>query len=391
MRELAPDSLSVSVNLAHVHLHSGRCAEAIHLYQSALKSMPLHRSTDLLECLALAQLRSGQHMEAIQSLQRAVALDPDSVRLLFNLAFVRQDLAIIFLNRTPRTARDIEQAIDLFHSARRVFALLMTGAVVERTRAAVNIRLIEPLEKHCVRTIELAERYLKVAVEEERAVELLREAHEAEHAERLQALLRAQAEAAEAAERARRELQDKAADKARRLEALQQTWSVSTAPAAEKKSRKGKRKDGGRDEGSDTDKEASDEVEREAAAPQRKKKAKRAARARPEVYDSDEDSRADESAEEGAGAARGSGRGRAEVFDSDEEEEAGEAAGAPVKSAGLLQKRAAVEEADDEEIDFESGMEVGGGGDSGGGGVPGEAAVSSRGPRARKTIDDDDE
>jgi hypothetical protein len=105
---------------------------------------------ELLEYTAFAQFKSRQLEESIQSLLRAVAYNPTSAVLLCNLALVRQHYAVFILNKTSRTVRDIELAIDELNLAKHSLVMTVSHAGDKsKNISAQEVSKAKALGEHC--------------------------------------------------------------------------------------------------------------------------------------------------------------------------------------------------------------------------------------------------
>lgn len=76
VRENSLSFISACVNLAHLHLIEKRYYDASGLYQTILQQEGMKTDIQLHLCLALAQMRCGQHVQAQETLMRVQKLDP---------------------------------------------------------------------------------------------------------------------------------------------------------------------------------------------------------------------------------------------------------------------------------------------------------------------------
>lgn len=149
IRETVPGNANVNINLAHVCLLQGRWGEAIHLYQTNLKTIPLDARGEILASLALAFFKNRQFEEAIVTLQRALQCNPSSPILLFNLAYVRQEFAMGILHRQSKTVREIKMAIEELRISEESLNSLLHDAGSERSKGVLKNRVMVALKTFC--------------------------------------------------------------------------------------------------------------------------------------------------------------------------------------------------------------------------------------------------
>lgn len=112
-----------------MYLTQNRATDAIHMYQSALKSaensyQAMERVTSLNDCLAAAYLRSKHFNEASSICKKVIHLNPTMAHSWFNISLVREENAVDILMRSQRTVKDIEEAMSEFKAASSVFQFL---------------------------------------------------------------------------------------------------------------------------------------------------------------------------------------------------------------------------------------------------------------------------
>jgi RNA polymerase-associated protein CTR9 len=150
VREAAPaHNVSATINLAHVHLYQQHFADAIHLYQMALKSADFSLKSELLECLGLAYFKNRQFDEAITCVQRALNYSPSSLHLVFNLAYLREEHAVVLMEKGTRSVKDTRAAIAEFKIAKRSLEMLLACDSSERSRAMIRSEILSPLDAFC--------------------------------------------------------------------------------------------------------------------------------------------------------------------------------------------------------------------------------------------------
>ena len=82
----------VDINLAHTYLHDGEFVRAVQLYNNVNKKYYQDKNVDVLKFLGRAYNDSGEYMEMLHVVDRALAVDPDNDELLFNKAYTHQQL-----------------------------------------------------------------------------------------------------------------------------------------------------------------------------------------------------------------------------------------------------------------------------------------------------------
>ena len=149
IRETVPGTPNVNINLAHVCMVQGRWGEAIHLYQTNLRAIPLDARVDVLTCLGLAFFKNKQFEDAITALQKAFQCNPSSPMLLYNLAFVRQEFGMGILHRQSKTVREIKMAIEELRIAEVSLCTLLQDAGSERSKGVLRNRVMLALKTFC--------------------------------------------------------------------------------------------------------------------------------------------------------------------------------------------------------------------------------------------------
>ena len=107
----------------------GRAVDAVHMYQSAFKSMEysahaLDKETDLGDCLAAAYLRNRHYLEATTAIKSSLHKNPTTMHSWFNMALVREETAVDILTRVQRNVGDIKDAMSEFKVASKLFGFL---------------------------------------------------------------------------------------------------------------------------------------------------------------------------------------------------------------------------------------------------------------------------
>lgn len=128
---LTPAS-DVCVNLGHMHLSQGRFVDAIHIYQAALKSLPTSPAVrtqsevmgEVSDCLSLSFLKNSQHDDSVRVLLKSLHYDPSRLHDWFNIACVKEELAVKLCRSHNSTISDISLAIDELEYATNLFKYL---------------------------------------------------------------------------------------------------------------------------------------------------------------------------------------------------------------------------------------------------------------------------
>lgn len=149
IRDIAPENMNATVNLAHVYMYQARYAEAIPLYSVALKAVSSALKGDFLEYLGLAYSKNKQNEEAILSLQRAIHQEPFNIRYAHNLAMVREEYAVSIMNKPIKTASEIQVAVNEFELAKICCEELLKEKNAYCRKAGINPNNVEALLKFC--------------------------------------------------------------------------------------------------------------------------------------------------------------------------------------------------------------------------------------------------
>jgi tetratricopeptide (TPR) repeat protein len=115
---LSPAS-DVCVNLGHMHLSQGRYVDAIHIYQATLKSLPTSPAVrmqsevmgEVSDCLSLSYLKNSQHDDSVRVLLKSLHYDPSRLHDWFNVACVKEELAVKLCRSQTSSISDISLAI----------------------------------------------------------------------------------------------------------------------------------------------------------------------------------------------------------------------------------------------------------------------------------------
>lgn len=108
--------------------------------------------SELFEYLALSMHRNKQFEDAIQTLQRAIVINPSSIQLHFNLAHLREDYAVKTLFKKTKSAREIEGAIENLKGAMKVFAALQHNSEA-KSKLSHKLDVLRALEIFCAVSI----------------------------------------------------------------------------------------------------------------------------------------------------------------------------------------------------------------------------------------------
>ena len=115
-----------------------RYGDAVHVYQSALKSLcqapstaqygsqqlPARRMSCVLDCLALACMKNKQLPDAIRHILRSSHIDPSSLSAWYSHSYMKEEFALSNLRKQPPVTRDIETAMGDLELAKRIFSFL---------------------------------------------------------------------------------------------------------------------------------------------------------------------------------------------------------------------------------------------------------------------------
>lgn len=205
---------------------------------------------------------------------------------------------------------------------------------------------------------------MATARKDEEAARLVVEQQEQELHERLEALHQSKAADLEEAERAKRELQEKAQEKQKHLQALQEGWATATFSAVVEKKTKGSKRSKGQDDSDNSEKENevkkakgkkrakksddSDGDSYKGSGKSKKAKTKKAVKTVTEsaLYDSDEENKSEDSDGEETGPLYGSQAAPAAASVEESQALAG-------PGSGHLRRNKDVAGDEDEDIEFE--------------------------------------
>src|SRR5207244_7523520 len=106
LRSNDPKAVDAHTSLADVYRLKGDISSAVASYQRAKEIAP--NDTKVIAMIAFLESISGQNREAIVNLQRQLALDPENIIAMNNLAFALAE-----------TGTDLDQALSLAEKAQR--------------------------------------------------------------------------------------------------------------------------------------------------------------------------------------------------------------------------------------------------------------------------------
>lgn len=226
----------VWVNLANVYAGLRQFGAAEKTYINAMKRFPEARDPRMQLYLARAQYEGGNGPAALRTLQKTLHASPSDPRLLFNIAYVLQQLADGYVRRTDWKSEDIKavslrKAVTQLGQAHSLFkALLAAGPLKTGVQAKVlDQHLVFVSERHQVAAsmAEMAEQQARIAEARRKEQRLLLESE----ALKRQAEEKRQEAEKEALERAREAV---ARETAAKLERLKEEWKhgASLAKAA---------------------------------------------------------------------------------------------------------------------------------------------------------------
>jgi tetratricopeptide (TPR) repeat protein len=133
---LSPGS-DVCVNLGHMHLSQGRYVDAIQIYQATLKSLPTSPAVrtqseamgEVSDCLSLSYLKNSQHDDSVRVLLKSLHYDPTRVHDWFNVACVKEELAVKLCRAQTSSISDISLAIEELNHATLLFKSLRNSTL----------------------------------------------------------------------------------------------------------------------------------------------------------------------------------------------------------------------------------------------------------------------
>lgn len=249
VREAQPELPDAWINLAHIYMAEEKYPEAIQLYARCLEQCYANLDTEVMLYLAKAHFEAKNYLLCIQTLTRALHLDPTDLRLWYNLGLALEDFAVGTLGQEiakktgiRRTLADVERAVQDLIRAQRIFTFLarpqvessLTSSVSAGERASSSAVAKLPYNKEkaidhanfCEGTKDKASVHLEFerSQEEKRKKEALaQEKISLEFNERKQRQLE-QEQARMSIEAQKR--QELALKKEERLEQLNKSWSV---------------------------------------------------------------------------------------------------------------------------------------------------------------------
>ncbi len=216
-----PVNDDICCNLANIHVKNGRFVDAEHLYQAAIKSSSKSLGKfdrKLFEYMAFSQYESKRFEDSIRSLQRCIHIDPAYARSWFNIASVREKFAID--KRSKGSSADLKCAIDETKVAQSIFHHLSNIG----NDKLYNYNVARKRASHChSKEVEYSRDY-NVVVREIKKQEDENKRREMEHEERRrqkEELLRQQKEELERENELRNE---RAKEKAKKLDDLKSKW-----------------------------------------------------------------------------------------------------------------------------------------------------------------------
>jgi len=211
----------ICCNLANVNVKNGRFIDAEHLYQASIKSAskPLGKfDRKLYEYMAYSQYESRRFEDSIRTLQRCIHIDPAYARSWFNIASVREKFGVD--KRSKGSSLDLKCAIDETKFAQSIFHHLSNignDKLYNYNAARKRASNCQSKEIDYSRDYNIVVREIKKQEDENKRREL-------EHEERRrqkEALLRQQNEELERENELRNE---RAKEKAKKLDDLKSKW-----------------------------------------------------------------------------------------------------------------------------------------------------------------------
>ena len=216
-----PVNDNICCNLANIHVKNGRFVDAEHVYQATIKSSSKSLGKfdrQLFEYMAYSQYESKRFEDSIRSLQRCIHIDPAYARSWFNIASVREKFAID--KRSKGSSADLKCAIDETKVAQSIFHHLSNIG----NDKLYNYNVARKRASHChSKEVEYSREY-NVVVREIKKQEDENKRREIEHEERRrqkEELLRQQKEDLERENELRNE---RAKEKAKKLDDLKSKW-----------------------------------------------------------------------------------------------------------------------------------------------------------------------
>ena len=239
----------IASNLAHVHLFQNKNMEAIQLYQSTMKAAlssgnaPMSYAS-LIECLGLANLRNGQHKEALRTLLRSLHYDPTTPHFWFNYAYIGEELASLALKSTKqKSADEINGIINTLRIAEDMFDFTASD-IVATGRLKYDKKKSLSHKDNCQRLKMKAAASLATAQKQTAAHMEQKQAREGARKQAAQEKARMEATRLEEVAEVKRVERARVIEATERLNSLKKTWAtVPPKPVpGEKKPRK--KKDG---------------------------------------------------------------------------------------------------------------------------------------------------
>uniref|UniRef100_UPI00358E2C0C RNA polymerase-associated protein CTR9 homolog n=1 Tax=Myxine glutinosa TaxID=7769 RepID=UPI00358E2C0C len=124
VRETTPDICDVWLNLAHVYVLQQQPAFAVQMYETCLKRFFRYQNPDVMLYLARAYVKCGRLSEAKRTLIKALHVAPDESIILYNLAFVLQNMATCALGDERMHLPVLLSAVSELKLAQRFFEYL---------------------------------------------------------------------------------------------------------------------------------------------------------------------------------------------------------------------------------------------------------------------------